>query len=164
MSRSKRRNASRCARGHLDVVPGDPGEAGVPGVAQRQDPFERGRAPVELCERGHGVGLVEVEDLRVEQAAGRVELVGDAVGVGPQGLARDEQLVSMRRQVRADDRLGRPVLRCDVEVVDAAVEGELEPVPRLVDGGGPAGGTAEHGHAALVPRPSEPAPLHGRAR
>ena len=35
---------------HLDVVPGDPGEAGVAGVAERQDPLQRGRAPVELVE------------------------------------------------------------------------------------------------------------------
>ncbi len=34
----------------FDVVPGDPGEAGAAGVAQRQDPLERGRAPVELFE------------------------------------------------------------------------------------------------------------------
>ena len=60
---------------HLEVVPGDAGEAGVAGVAQREDPLERGRAPVELRERGHGVGLVEVEHLGVEQAPGRVELV-----------------------------------------------------------------------------------------
>ena len=110
------------------------------------------------------MGLVEVEDLGVEQAPGRVELVGDAVGVGPQRLARDEQLVPMRRQVRAHHRLGRPVLRRDVEVVDAVVEGELQPVPGLLDGGRPAGGAAEHGHAALVTGPSEPAALHGRAR
>ena len=145
---------------HLDVVPGDAGEAGVAGVAQRQDPLQRGRAPVELVERGHRVGLVEVEHLGVEQAAGRVELVGDAVGVGPQRLARDEQLVAVRRQVRTHHRLGRAVLRRDVEVVHAVVEGQLQPVPRLLDGGGPAGGAAEHGHAALVTGPSEPAAFH----
>ena len=86
---------------HLHVVPGDAGEAGVAGVAQRQDALERGGAPVELVERGDGVGLVEVEHLRVEQAAGGVELVADAVGIGPQRLARDEELVAVRRQMRA---------------------------------------------------------------
>ena len=125
---------------HLHVVPGDAGEAGVAGVAQRQDALQRGGAPVELGERGHGMRLVEVEDLRVEQAAGRVELIGDAVGIGPQRLAGDEELVPVRRQMRAHHRLGRPVLRRDVEVVHPAVEGQLEPLPRLFDAGGPAGG------------------------
>ncbi len=146
---------------HLHVVPGDPGEAGVAGVTQGQDPFQRRRAPVELLERGHGMGLVEVQHLGVEQAAGRVELVRDAVGVGPQRLARDEQLLAVRRQVRTDDRLGRAVLRRDVEVVHPVVEGQLQPLPRLVDGGGPAGGAAQHGHAALVTGPSEASALHG---
>ncbi len=106
------------------------------------------------------MGLVEVEDVRVEQPAGRVELVGDAVGIGPQRLAGDEQLVPMGREVRAHHRLGRPVLRRDVEVVDAVAERQPEPVPGFLDGGGPAGRATEHGDAALVASPSEPAALH----
>ena len=75
MSRSKRRSASRCDPRHLEVVPGDAGEARVARVAEREDALERGRAPVELLERGHRVGLVEVEHLGVEQPPGRVELL-----------------------------------------------------------------------------------------
>ena len=145
---------------HLHVVPGDPGEPGVAGVTQRQDPLQRRRAPVELVERGHRVGLVEVQHVGMEQAAGRVELVGDAVRVGPQRLPRDEQFLAMSRQVRADHRLGCAVLRRDVEVVHPVVEGQLQPLPRLVDGGGPTGGTAQHRHAALVAGPSQASALH----
>ena len=107
------------------------------------------------------MGLVEVQHLGVEQAAGRVELVGDPVGVGPQRLPRDEQFLAMGRQVRTHHRLGCAVLRRDVEVVHPVVEGQLQPLPRLVDGGGPAGGAAQHRHAALVAGPSQPAALHG---
>ncbi len=146
--------------GHLEVVPGDAGEAGVAGVAELEDPLERGRTAVELLQRRHGVRLVEVEDLRLQQSARRVELVGDAVGMGPEGLAGDEELVAVRTQMWANHRLGRPVLRGDVEVVHAAVQGKLQPVPRFVDAGGPTGGTAEHGHAALVSRPPEAPSLH----
>ena len=78
---------------HLEVVARDAGEAGLAGVAELEDPLERGRAPVELVQRGDGVRLVEVEHLGVEQAPGGVELLGDAVGIGPQRLARDEHLV-----------------------------------------------------------------------
>ena len=71
-----------------------------------------------------------------------------------------KMLVAVRRQVRAHHRLGRPVLRRDVEVVHAVVQGELQPGPRLLDRGGPAGGAAEHGHAALVAGPPETPTLH----
>ena len=69
--------------GHLDVVAGDPGEARVAGVAQLHDPFQGGRSPVELFQRRDRVGLIEVEDVGVEQAPCRVELVGHAIGIGP---------------------------------------------------------------------------------
>ena len=92
--------------GHRHVVTGDPREAGVARVAERQDAFERGRTPVELRQGGHRMRLVEVEHIGIEQATGRVELVGDAVGIGPQGLAGDEQLLAVGRQVRTHHRLG----------------------------------------------------------
>ena len=145
---------------HAHVVPGDAGEPCVSCVPQRQDAFERRRTPVELLQRGHGVGLVEVQDLRIEQPARGVELVADAVGIGPQRLAHDEQLGTVARQVRSDHRLGRPVLRRDVEVVHPMGESQPEPLPRLLDGGGPAGRTAEHRHAALVAGPTEASAFH----
>ena len=149
---------------HLDVVPGDPGEPGVAGIAQGEDALERRRATIELGQRRHRMGLIEVEHISVEQAAGRVELIGHAVGVGPQRLARDEELRSVCRQMRAHHRLGCSVLGCDVEVVHPVVEGYLQPFPCLFDAGGPARGAAQHGHAALVTRPTESAPLHWPAR
>ena len=145
---------------HLHVVPRDAGEAGVAGIAQGEDALERRRAPVELGERGHRMGLIEVEDVGVEQAAGRVELIADALRVGPQRLAADEELLAMGGQVRTHHRLGRPVLGCDVEVVHPVVEGLPEPLPRLLDAGGPAGGATQDGHAALVAGPSEAPPLY----
>ena len=164
MSRSKRRSASRCDPGHLEVVPGDAGEAGVAGVAQLEDALERGRAPVELRERGHRVGLVEVEHLGVEQAP----RVVSNCSVTPSGLARrvlpaTKNSLPVRRQVRAHHRLGRPVLRRDVEVVHAVVEGQPHEVPGLLRRGRPTGRAAEHGHAAVVPGPPEAAALHRRA-
>ena len=145
---------------HLEVVAGDAGEARLAGLAELEDLLERGRAPVELLQGGDRVRLVEVEHLGVEQAPRGAELLGDADGIGPQGLARDEQLVPVRRQVRAHHRLGRTVLRGDVEVVHAVVEGELQPLARRVHGGVPAGRTAEDGHTALVARPPEAPTLH----
>jgi hypothetical protein len=106
------------------------------------------------------VGLVEVEHIGVEHAAGRVELGGDAVGIRPQCLPRDEHLLAMSPQVGTDDGFRRAVLRGDVEMVHALIEGKLQPRPRFVDGGGPAGRTAQHRHAALVAGPPEPPALH----
>ncbi len=160
VSRSKRRSASRWAPRHFEVVPGDAGEAGMARVAQRHDPLQRGRAAVQLGQRRDGMGLVEVEHLGVEQPAGGVELVAHAVGVGPQRLAGDEDLVAVRRQVRPDHRLGRPVLRRDVEVVHPAGQGLAQPRSRLLFGGRPAGGAAQNGHAALVPGPAQASTFH----
>ena len=70
--------------------------------------------------------------------------------------------LAVRRQVRTHHRLGRPVLGRDVEVVHAVVEGQLHEVPRLLRRGRPAGGAAQHGHAALVPGPPEAPALHRR--
>ena len=148
--------------GYLDIVAGDAREARLSGVAQLEDPLQGRGSAVELLQRGHGMGLVEVEHLGVQQSPSRVELVGHAVGIGPQGLAGDEELVSVRRQMRSHDRFGRPVLWRDVEVVHAVAERELQPVPGLLDRGGPAGGSSEHRHAALMAGPAEAPALHRR--
>ena len=79
---------------HLEIVSRDPREPGVAGLAQRDDLLERGRPAVELLERGHGMGLIEVEHIGVEETPGVVELVLHAFGIGPQRLARDEDLVA----------------------------------------------------------------------
>ena len=41
---------------------------------------------------------------------------------------------------------------------------ELQPCAGLLDGGGPARGSAEHRHTAVVAGPAEPPPLHDRRR
>ena len=110
------------------------------------DALERRRAAVQLFERGDRVRLVEVEHVGVQQAAGVVELVLDPVGIGPQRLAGHEHLVAPGGQVGAHHRLGRSVLRGDVEVVDASAKCQVQPGARLLGRGGPAGGTAENGH------------------
>ena len=145
---------------HVEVVSGDADESGPAGLAQLEDPLQRRRTPVELLERRHCVRLVEVEDLGVEQPPGRVELLRDALGIGPQGLAGDEHLATVRRQVRAHHGLGRPVLRRDVEMVHAMVEGQLHECPCLLRRGRPTGGAAEHGHTAVVLGPPEAPTLH----
>ena len=105
---------------YFEVVPSDPGEAGVARVAQRHDPLQRGGAAIQLGQRRDGVGLIEVEHLRVEQPTRRVELVGHTIGIGAERLAGDEYLVAMSRQMRTDDGFRRPVLRRDVEVIHPA--------------------------------------------
>ena len=145
---------------HLHVVPGDAGEAGVARVAQRNDPLQRGGAAVQLGQRGDGMGLVEIEHLGVEQPARRVELVGHAIGIGPQRLAGDEDLVAACGQVRTDHRFGRPVLRRDVEVVHPTGQRLAQPRARLFLAGVPAGGATENGHAALVAGPAQTTTFH----
>ena len=148
----------------FEVVPGDAGEPGMAGVAELEDPLQRRRAPVELLERRHGVRLVEVEDLGVEEPPGRVELLRDAVGIGPQGLGGDEQLATVRREMRPHHGLGRAVLGRDVEVVHTVVEGQLQEGPRLLHRGRPSGSAAEHSDAAVVIGPPEAPTLHPRDR
>ena len=145
---------------HVEIVSGDPDESGLARLAELEDPLERRRTPVELLERRHCVRLVEVEDLGVEQPSGRVELLRDTLGVGPQGLASDEDLAAVRRQVRAHHGLGRPVLRRDVEMVHTVVEGQLHEGPCLLGRGRPTGRASEDGHTAVVLGPPEAPTLH----
>ncbi len=110
------------------------------------------------------MGLVQVQDLGVEESTGVVELVAHASWIGPQRLAGDEDLAAMRPQIRPYDRLGRAVLGRDIEVVHSVGQGEVEPLPRFGDRGGPTGGAAEHRHTALVPGTPETTALHEPAQ
>ena len=65
MSRSNRRKRLEVGAWNLHVVARDPDESGVPRVAEPDHLLERGRTPIELLERGHGVGLVQVQHLRM---------------------------------------------------------------------------------------------------
>ena len=136
----------------IEVVTRDTSEARLAARAKRQDTLQGARSAVQLLQRGHRVGLVEVQDIGVEEPPGGVELLLHPVGIRPQGLARHEQIRPMRRQVRPDHGLGRPVLRRDVQMVDPPAQRQLQPRPRLVRRGPPAGRPAENGDTALVAR------------
>ena len=161
VSRSHRRRASLKVAGAVRSCPVMPANrVGAP-IAQRDDPVDGVGSGVEHLEVGHAVGLVEVEDLAPEQAAGVVELGLDPVGVRPQRLAGDEEPVADGGHQRADHPLGVAVLRRDVEVVHAGVERQLEGGSSLLGGGGgPEGGAAEDGDARLVLRAPEAPSLH----
>ena len=77
------------------------------------------------------------------------------------GLAADEQAVADRGEQRAEVGLGGAVRGCDVEVVDAVVEGVPEAGFGLLRRAAGEGGRAEDGDRAVVAGAAEAALFHG---
>ena len=113
-------------------MPGDAGEAGDPFVAQRQDRVERGRPRIEILDRDHAMGLIQIEGVAAEPLERLLGLRSHATRLGAARLAGDEQAIAHGRDEWADERLGLPVARRDVEVVHAGGERELHGARRCL--------------------------------
>src|SRR5579863_6202044 len=68
---------------------------------------------------GDRVQLVQIERIALQQPERFLELLANPVSVVPERLAADEEPVSDRGDERTKQLLSPPVLRCDVEMVDA---------------------------------------------
>jgi hypothetical protein len=108
-------------------------------VAGGQDGLDGAGPGVQLGQIGHGVHLVEVEHVALQQPEGLLQVGPHPARVTALRLAGHEEPVPHGRDERSEQLLGPAVARGHVDVVDAGLEGGGEDPGRLSRGRRPTG-------------------------
>jgi hypothetical protein len=144
-------------RGHAPAVPGcadEPDQALLAGFHGRVQGAARRQRPIPLVGVDQRMELQQVDPVGAHPLERVVDVASGALAVALAGLARKEEVIAMAVHPGADPQLGIAVSGCGVDVVDAALEQQIEhPVGGSLIDAGKRGAAEQHRGAHMPVRP-----------